>query len=535
MGLWGFMSFSTGYLTNYVSYAKFDTTKRSNQSFIEAKNSLKSILFKPSVSKNVSFGWSTGLTKEQEQILDVLTDPSNKTAIVAAHTRPDGDAYGSCLGIAGILETLGTDVLPCIDDKPLAKFSQMPSAMENLTATEYINNAKKTRSLIHIQKIKNIDVAVITDTAVPERTTDRVIDLLSKAGKIIIIDHHPDMAGEKTNKQQWLEVFKKRDVDTSNVLYWREHRESACEMIGELDQEVEKEAKTDSLPHYDPDYYKGYRLATAGGITTDVGCIPTEKGQVGKTVLFRLSKKRIQAENGQFQSITRNMFNWLINNCGIKKKDISLKATTRISLPKKLDKHIDNIINGKNTVPGIIVKTATKADPLAFVYIDDNSHLEEIALEANAINGNDALNSRSIYLEMKKRIEEEIVISKNTGVMMIVSKNKRYNSISGSIRSYGYNAMDGEGYIPGHVFTDKLATTLINKLKAKNLLAGGGHENACGFRLTDNVDFLKDVLPEIKTIVQQETQGKDLTVIPEKIGQLYNIHAKVQKNLNISA
>lgn len=503
--------------------------------YTAAKSQLKSVLFQPTVNKNVSFGWSKGLAPEQEKILNILIDRSNKTAIVAAHTAPDGDAYGSCIGVAGILESLGVTVYPCIDDKPVIQYNKMPSAMEGFSATEYVHNARKTKAQLHNFKVKSIDLALITDTAVPERTSEELLNLMAQAKKIVIIDHHPDMAGEKTNRQQWQEAFQKRGIPQENVTYWRELRESACEMIGELDREVEKEAKIASMPHYDASYYKGYRLATASGLTTDVGCVPTKKGQVDKTVLFRLSEKKAQAPDGKFESITRNIFNWLVNTCGIARPEISIKELTRISLPDTLDKHIDKIIAGKVKVPGIVVKSATQTDPLAFVYIEDNAHLEEIAQKANKINKNDLLNARSIYLEIKKRIEERIVTSKDTGVMILAAKNKKYNSTAGSIRSYGYNTLDGEGYIKGHVFTDNLATIITNSLKAQGLLTGGGHANACGFKQADNVDFMKDVLPLVKDIVEKETAGKDLRALPEDQGRVIAINTKPGQNMLLRA
>ncbi|MEW5821563.1 MAG: DHH family phosphoesterase [Cyanobacteriota bacterium] len=466
-----------------------------------ARQELSNLLFGKSITSSpLTFGWSQNIPQEEKQILDLLTDPSVKNVLVASHSRPDGDAYGSNLGICGILESLNKNVQSVIDYKPANSFAKMPSAVPGKSAIEYIKGRPD------YIKSDNFDVAVITDTPDPALTTDKVIDLLAKAKKIVIIDHHPEQL------QKWKAALALRGVSEDRILYWRETRTSAAEMVGELDKEIVDESKKRNIAQYNPEYYHNYRLAIAGGIITDCGGLKTNTGDPNKIELARLSEKKVESPSGKLISATRAIFNWLINNSGVTQSKINMQDITRCSLPKSVDKKINDIMNGKVKVPGVEVKPSSKDDIFTYVKIDNFNAFNDLAKITNSQIKDVKVNGGDLYRELKKRLEEKIVLDKDVGFVMIVLNFS--DSTILNFRSYGYNSLDGESYVPGHVFTNSLSKIMVDKLSEANLGEGGGHENATGFKLKEGVDFYKDVLPLVKKIIAEETKGKDLRKVP---------------------
>ena len=246
-----------------------DSLNKDSDNF-NAKNQLARVLFGKSLpaTGNISFGWSNYLTKEETEILDVLTNTKNKSFVVASHSYPDGDAYGSNIGISGILTSMGKSVKSIIDFRPKMAFQFLPSPDPNKTATKYIQPPKELNTL------KNIDVAVFTDTAEPDLLKgnknskyNNVLKTIAekKPHTVIIIDHHPDDENGKTNKDKWLIALKSAGIKANKILYWREKRASAAEMVSELDQEIVKESKQRSIKGYQPNFNHAYRLAVATG------------------------------------------------------------------------------------------------------------------------------------------------------------------------------------------------------------------------------------------------------------------------------
>lgn len=477
---------------------------------VSKRDNLSKVLFGCKSNNNkISFGWSKKLPEVEKEILDLLTSPAVKTVLVASHSRPDGDAYGSNIGVCGILESLNKDVHSIIDYKPANNFAQMPSAVKNKTATQYVTT--------YPDRIKpdRFDVAVITDTADPKLTTDAVVDLMAKADKIVIIDHHPDYF------DKWMEALSKRGVSKDKILYWREDRTSAAEMIGELDKEIVKESKSRKIAQYDPNYYHNYRLAIAGGILTDCGGLKTNTGNPDEVVISRLSKQKVKEPSGKFESVTRSIFNWLVKNSGLKQRDINFQNITRCSYPAEVDQMLDDVISGKLKVSSLDVKQASKDDVFTYIKVNDFNFYNDLADMTNSKVKKVRINSGDVSREVKKRMEEKIVLDKDVGALALIYEFSDKTVIS--LRSYGYNALDGESYIPGHVFTDSLAKKIVDKFIELGLGDGGGHENASALRLNPGVNLESEALPLIKKIIKEETEGKDLRKVPS------HLKAKVER------
>ena len=513
---------NTCYKSNLLAQSSNNNINKFNSD--ANKNELSKLLFGSRPSQNITFGWSKDIKigSVEEKILNILTDPKNKLAIVGAHSKPDGDAYGSNLGIAGILKSMGVKAYSLIDDYPAKRFFHMPSPIQGKNATDFIMQPKDAQRLIGN---KPIDIAVITDTAVPERAqdfhkNDNLVKMAAKAKNIIVIDHHPDSEGDISNEQQWKNAFAKYGANPDNVLYWRELRTSACEMIGELDKEIVDESKKGTLEGYNPKY-NAYRLAIAGGLYTDTGATGSTKKDIR---IARLSEKKVQAEDGKFMSSTRYIFNWLLDKCGLKDNAINFHKITSLPVPNSTKKQIESVVNGDKKVPGIEVKKATKNDPLSYIFITDRNYLNDTARELTQINKKKGSNigkiySSDVYKEFKE-YAQHLERNKDIGILVVVSEFKDKDTgkihFSASIRSYGYNTLKGETYEPGHVFADGAATVITNALKKAGLGTGGGHNNSTGFISNDNVTFKDDALPVIEKVVKEFIKDKDLRSIPKE-------------------
>lgn len=104
------------------------------------------------------------------QVKEVILQ--SKTAIVACHKDPDGDALGSMLAMYFILSKVGLEVfMYCCDDIPVVY--------------KFLPGIEKV--IKHPPK-REFDVLITVDSSALERIGDKKI----KAKKIINIDHHPD-------------------------------------------------------------------------------------------------------------------------------------------------------------------------------------------------------------------------------------------------------------------------------------------------------------------------------------------------------
>lgn len=488
----------------------------------DSKNQLSKVLFGKSLpsASNISFGWSNHLSPVEVEILDVLTNPEYKSAVVASHSYPDGDAYGSNIGVSGVLESMGKQVHSVIDFRPKKAFQNMPSPNTEKTATSYI------QGITTLDVAKPFDIAIFTDTADPEMLNskrnaknnfalDQILDKEPK--KIIIIDHHPDQEGESTNLEKWVKALSKRGIAEENILYWRDKRASASEMVSELDQEMVKESSQRRIKGYQKEFNHAYRLAVATGIMTDAGATSTPKGQIDQTKFGRLS---YTTAPGTDISTTRYDFEWLVNNSGVDKAEIdSTELISKMDLAPELLKKIKDVVNNEDTLKGIKVKVPSKGSPLGYISIENWKGLEELSDQID----DKRISAKFIFKLLKSSMLERLHDDKNAGLYILANKSQD-SRVYLTLRSYGYDQTAGELHEEGHVFGPALAMKVLNQIEPA-LGTGGGHKNACGFKSNKNVDFETQILPFVEEVVAEYVnKTKDLTrVPPSKIEQLKSI------------
>lgn len=508
------------------------SSKRGNKIIEGNVNQQKNILAKNlfgkeiPVSQNISFGWSNYLSDVEKNILDLLTNPANKQVLVTSHSYPDGDSYGSSIGIAGILKSFGKQVQMVVDYRPKKTFQNCPSPIAGQTVTDFVKEPKNLNGL------KKIDLAVITDTAEPfmlnfdksakkNRMLQMIID--KKPKNIIIIDHHPDEPDEKPNKQKWLDELSRYGYSAKNVLYWREKRASAAEMVSELDQEVVKESQRKKLNGYNPDAYHGYRLTVATGIITDAGGTNTTRGKILDTKFARLSYQHKAPDIIPPVSATRYDFEWLVKNSGIPVEEIdSSELIARKPIDQAVVEKLHNVVYNRDTMEGIKVKRPSKGDPLGYLSIENWKGIEKLSAESN-------LPTSLIYKIFKSELVESLYNDMNAGLLVLANKT-RDNVTYLTFRSYGYDYTMGELHKEGHVFGDSLALKSCNYIE-KYHGSGGGHKNACGFKSNVNVDFDTQLLPLIQEVVNRyKKENPELDKVPT--GKLERIN-RVAFNGNI--
>jgi len=497
----------TDYKANSINRPQI-TKKINNSDFYRNR-----AIFNTPLRKDVRFGWSANVKPKsvEEKILNLLTDSLHpiKTAITAAHAVPDADAYGSSIDSAGTLQSIGAKVCTVIDDFPAVQFSKMPSPIPNVAATDYIKRPNYISRFMN-----NFDVAMVTDCATPERTkaydgTNKSLDLITKAKKIIIVDHHPDSPKQDTNEQQWLKALKEKGVPAKDVLYWREIRASASEMTAELDKEISDEARNKEVKFkYNPMNLE-FRQAAAGGIYGDAGGMYT-----GNTLkLARHSAQ--QAENGE--SKTNYVLNWLLNNSGVGKSKINLEEITTIPLAQNEKKALHGALSGENEAPGIEIKNPTSDNPLGILRIRDYTFFNKMADSINSnpeykkILGAIKLRPSNLAKYFKEEAQDLNRDPNLGGLLIVTDLNKEgKNTFSMSTRSYGNDSANGDLATPGHIVADGLAKKIVNRLVDDKIGEGGGHDNACGFKAFDNKSF-DEALPIINQTFDEEIKSKDFT------------------------
>ncbi len=100
-----------------------------------------------------------------------------QTIALASHTRPDGDAIGSLLGLGQALMQIGKDVVMLNQDGATARYM-------------FLDGADQIKVPADIQKKLQVDAFVALDTADAKRVGARVRDVIESYGTQIVIDHH---------------------------------------------------------------------------------------------------------------------------------------------------------------------------------------------------------------------------------------------------------------------------------------------------------------------------------------------------------
>lgn len=112
-----------------------------------------------------------------------IIDKSNKI-ILTCHVRPDGDALGSTLGLAGLLTSLGKDATVVVPDQPPKTLSFMPGFKKLAIFTRHDPYCARL--------IDEADLIICCDFNKPSRQ-DQLEPLVQNVGCVkVLIDHHED-------------------------------------------------------------------------------------------------------------------------------------------------------------------------------------------------------------------------------------------------------------------------------------------------------------------------------------------------------
>lgn len=100
---------------------------------------------------------------------------THKRFLIVSHMNPDGDALGSSLGLAFLLESLGKDVFVYNQGPVPAQYGFLPGV-------ERIQQA--------ISSDTSFDVTFVLDCSTAERVGDAFLRF-EKRGQVVVVDHHP--------------------------------------------------------------------------------------------------------------------------------------------------------------------------------------------------------------------------------------------------------------------------------------------------------------------------------------------------------
>ncbi|HVC99025.1 MAG TPA: DHHA1 domain-containing protein [Pirellulales bacterium] len=100
--------------------------------------------------------------------------------LLTSHVRPDCDALGSELGMAGVLEALGKNVL-------------IVNAQKTPPNLEWIDPQRRLKALgadVQLAELDSIEVLLVLDTSAWAQLGDMAIVLRATAAKKLVLDHH---------------------------------------------------------------------------------------------------------------------------------------------------------------------------------------------------------------------------------------------------------------------------------------------------------------------------------------------------------
>lgn len=110
-----------------------------------------------------------------------LLDGAHHIAIIC-HTSPDGDAIGSSLAAAHVLEAIGKDAKVVIPDSFLTNLKCLPGSKEIIDAAKSYDFA--------VQLLNEADLIICLDFNEPKRVGRLTEPLLAAKAPKILIDHH---------------------------------------------------------------------------------------------------------------------------------------------------------------------------------------------------------------------------------------------------------------------------------------------------------------------------------------------------------
>lgn len=150
-------------------------------------------------------------TKEKET-LDLYLDWTGKAKniVITSHQNPDGDAFGSALGLWGYLKKFDFEKVTYISPTDYADFIAW---MPGVSSIVVYDNKNKTKAN---ELIEEADLIFCCDFSSGSRMKDMKDAVLKSTSKKIIIDHHeqPEAFGD--------------------LMFWNQHASSTCELIYQM-------------------------------------------------------------------------------------------------------------------------------------------------------------------------------------------------------------------------------------------------------------------------------------------------------------
>lgn len=113
--------------------------------------------------------------KPLQRIID-----EHQTFVISSHVRPDADAIGSALGLAGILETLGKS----------ARVINPSATPPHLVFLDPENRIAKIGEGVTVEQATQADVHVVVDTSAWAQLQDVGSVLKKTPARKVVIDHH---------------------------------------------------------------------------------------------------------------------------------------------------------------------------------------------------------------------------------------------------------------------------------------------------------------------------------------------------------
>lgn len=135
---------------------------------------------------------------------------SNETFLLTSHIRPDCDALGSELGMAGVLEALGKKV----------RIVNGHSTPPNLAFIDPDNRIETIGEDVQVEALKDMDVMIILDTSAWAQLGPMGDVIKTTNARKIIVDHHvsEDDLGAESFKNTTAEATGRLVVEAADIL-----------------------------------------------------------------------------------------------------------------------------------------------------------------------------------------------------------------------------------------------------------------------------------------------------------------------------
>jgi bifunctional oligoribonuclease and PAP phosphatase NrnA len=160
---------------------------------------------------------------DNNQKLTLYNDWFNKAKniVITSHQNPDGDAFGSALGMYAYLQNFSFESLTYISPTDYADYIAWMPNVANIVV--YDSKEKPTAQAL----LKKADLIFCLDFSSAERVKDMKADLLASPAKKIIVDHHeqPESFGD--------------------LIFWNEKASSTCELVFQLIEKLQQKDKID--------------------------------------------------------------------------------------------------------------------------------------------------------------------------------------------------------------------------------------------------------------------------------------------------